>query len=71
MATIINLISGQSVRTTDNSAADIAGLINANAVAANDGNPATSPQAIYQCTDIDAQAQHHIVVDSIVSVYEH
>jgi len=71
MATIINLISGQSVRTTDNSAADIAGLINNNAIVADDGDPMTHPQAIYQCTDIDAQAQHHIVVDSIVSVYEH
>lgn len=63
MITIISLTNGQSVRTTDNTAADIAGLINANLA-----NP--PGQAIYECTNIDAQAQHHIVVDHIVAVYE-
>jgi hypothetical protein len=61
--TIINLRSGQSVRTTDNSAADLAGLINANATS-------ETPQAMYECTNIDAGTQHHIRVDAIESVYE-
>lgn len=70
MITIINLTNGQSVRTSDNSASDIAGLLNANALAGEDSDPNTQPQAIYECTNLDTQSQHHIVTAHIVSVYE-
>lgn len=58
MTTIIYLGNGQSVQTQTNSAADIAGLVNA------------GTQKIYQCTDAFNGHQHYIVVAHIVEVTE-
>lgn len=58
MTTLIYLDNGQSVQTQSNSAADIAGLVNA-------GTP-----KIYQCTDAMTGQQQYIVTAHIVSVTE-
>lgn len=57
MNTIIFLANGQSVQTRDNTAADIAGLVNAGA------------QKIYTCADaFSPEVQHNIVISNIVDV---
>jgi hypothetical protein len=60
VTTFIYLTNGQSVQTTSNNAADIAGLVNA-------GTP-----KIYQCNDAqDPNLTHNIVTAHIVDVYDH
>lgn len=57
--TYIFLDNGQSLQTTDNSAADIAGLVNA------------GTQKIYTCVDHQsAGITHHVVASHIVDVYD-
>lgn len=55
---IINLSTGQSVQTQTNSAADVAGLVNAGV------------QKIYTCTDLFTGHDHNIVVAQISDFYE-
>lgn len=58
MKTLIYLTNGQSVQTQSNTAADVAGLVNA-------GTP-----KIYQCADLMTGQQQYIVTAHIVSVTE-
>lgn len=58
MKTLIQLLDGNNVWTQTNSAADIAGLINAGV------------QKIYQCTEMTTGQTHNIVVANIVDVIE-
>jgi len=55
---IINLDNGQGIQTQDNSASDLAGLVNAGA------------QKIYSCTDLFTGHAHDIVVSHITDFYE-
>lgn len=58
MKTLIQLANNQNVWTQSNSAADIAGLINAGV------------DKIYQCTEMTTGQVHNIVVAHIVDVME-
>lgn len=55
---IINLTTGQGIQTQSNSAADLAGLVNA------------GTQKIYTCTDLFTGHDHNIVVAQISDFYE-
>ena len=56
--TILILTNGSTIRTTANTPADIAGMINAGV------------QKIYDCADLTDGLTHHVMVSAILDFYE-
>lgn len=56
--TILILTNGNTIRTTANTPAEIAGMINAGA------------QKIYDCADLTDGLTHHVMVNAILDFYQ-